>query len=97
MNKSIKYCCKEFTEEVNDGQFEYCEDIEMWAINGCCGGQCFVVDEMRFCPFCGYKLVRRVIKHLNGGYQPNGRKGYQPDHGSINRSDPPDGGSGVNK
>ncbi|MFH1942658.1 MAG: hypothetical protein ABIL68_11215 [bacterium] len=39
---------------------------------------------------------KEKVYPLNGGYQPNGRKGYQPDHGSINRSDPPDGGSGVN-
>jgi hypothetical protein len=27
-----------------------------WAINGCCGGGCYVVTEMRFCPYCGTKL-----------------------------------------
>ena len=37
-------------------QFEPDTDSETWNINGCCGGGCFVVTEMRFCPFCGSKL-----------------------------------------
>jgi len=37
-------------------QFEPDGDGETWNINGCCGGGCFVVTEMRFCPFCGAKL-----------------------------------------
>ncbi len=28
-----------------------------WAINGCCGGGCYVVNDMRFCPYCGAKLA----------------------------------------
>lgn len=27
-----------------------------WNVNGCCGGGCYVITEMRFCPFCGSKL-----------------------------------------
>jgi hypothetical protein len=27
-----------------------------WNINGCCGGGCYVVTEMLFCPFCGSAL-----------------------------------------
>ena len=34
-SKNVLYCCNEFTKKANDGQFEYCEDIEMWGINGC--------------------------------------------------------------
>lgn len=29
-----------------------------WNINGCCGGGCYVVTDMRFCPFCGTELER---------------------------------------
>lgn len=39
-----------------NAQFEPDDDGETWNINGCCGGGCFVVTEMRFCPFCGAKL-----------------------------------------
>jgi hypothetical protein len=36
-------------------QFE--PDIDgTWNINGCCGGGCFVVTGMKFCPYCGNKL-----------------------------------------
>lgn len=36
-------------------QFEP-DDDGTWSINGCCGGGCFVVTNMRFCPYCGAKL-----------------------------------------
>jgi hypothetical protein len=28
-----------------------------WNINGCCGGGCFIVTQMKFCPYCGSKLT----------------------------------------
>lgn len=37
------------------GQIEQMEDGS-WAINGCCGGGCFVITDMKHCPFCGIKL-----------------------------------------
>lgn len=27
-----------------------------WNVNGCCGGGCYVLTGIRFCPFCGTKL-----------------------------------------
>jgi len=27
-----------------------------WAVNGCCGGGCYVLPSIAFCPFCGSKL-----------------------------------------
>lgn len=39
-----------------DAQFEPDEDGKTWNINGCCGGGCFVVTEMIYCPYCGSKL-----------------------------------------
>lgn len=38
-------------------QFEK-QDDGTWSINGCCGGGCYVVNEMRFCPYCGTDLAR---------------------------------------
>lgn len=38
-----------------NAQFEP-DDDGTWNINGCCGGGCFVVTSMKFCPFCGTKL-----------------------------------------
>lgn len=37
------------------GQIEQDED-GTWNVNGCCGGGCFVITGMRFCPFCGTPL-----------------------------------------
>lgn len=40
-----------------ESQFERDAD-GTWNVNGCCGGGCFVITNMRFCPFCGTGLVR---------------------------------------
>lgn len=37
------------------GQIEQTSD-GMWAVNGCCGGGCYVLEDIKFCPFCGAKL-----------------------------------------
>ena len=29
---------------------------DSWSLNGCCGGGCFVMTKIRFCPFCGTML-----------------------------------------
>ena len=44
-------CCDAFAARVLD-QFEQQRD-GTWNITGCCGGQCYVTEGMRFCPFCG--------------------------------------------
>lgn len=28
-----------------------------FAINGCCGGGCYVITGINFCPFCGINLT----------------------------------------
>lgn len=38
-----------------DAQIEQDRD-GTWNINGCCGGGCYVITEMLFCPFCGTAL-----------------------------------------
>jgi hypothetical protein len=37
------------------GQIEQ-RDNGSWSVHGCCGGGCTVIDDMKFCPFCGTKL-----------------------------------------
>lgn len=44
-------------------QFEPDGEGKTWNINGCCGGGCFVVSEMQFCPFCGTYLEHPVHGH----------------------------------
>jgi hypothetical protein len=68
----VKHCCDEFAKQAGDlqapvgggmlypaamrpmAQFE--SDAEGWNINGCCGGGCYVVSGMKFCPYCGTRL-----------------------------------------
>jgi len=45
------------------GQIEQCDDGS-WAVNGCCGGGCYVLTEVRFCPFCGTKLPTDVAAKI---------------------------------
>lgn len=33
-------------------------DDGSWNINGCCGGGCYVVTDIKFCPFCGHELAK---------------------------------------
>ena len=69
-NEVTRYCCNEFEEKATQyegkgismypsgppkAQFELDSD-NSWGINGCCGGGCFVVTGMKYCPFCGAKL-----------------------------------------
>jgi hypothetical protein len=42
-----------------DAQFEPMDD-GTWAINGCCGGGCFVVSDMKFCPYCGQPVPEKT-------------------------------------
>lgn len=64
----MKTCCKEWQEATGEilsispmammypvrppAQIEKTDDGK-WAINGCCGGGCFVITDVKFCPFCG--------------------------------------------
>ena len=45
-------------EKGNKGITEKVEDCgdDGFAIYGCCGGGCYVINGIKFCPFCGVKL-----------------------------------------
>ncbi len=55
-------CCDEWRElcspEYSGGTPQGAEQLEdgAWAVNGCCGGGCFVVTGIRYCPFCGCRV-----------------------------------------
>lgn len=67
------YCCAEFAEQAGHlkplagGGLMYPREVRPpaqfvcdegdWHINGCCGGGCYVVTGMKFCPYCGTKLA----------------------------------------
>ena len=49
------FCCDKFEKKVRKQQFEFSEGD--WGISGCCGGGCYVVKKMKFCPYCGAALL----------------------------------------
>jgi hypothetical protein len=60
----MKFCCPELAlataarRSGNDRHIEQSSD-GTWNVNGCCGGGCFVVTGMKFCPFCGSALPEK--------------------------------------
>jgi len=71
-DQSVKYdfCCGQFEKEAtsartkigggylypgggHDAQIEFSGG---WHVNGCCGG-CYVLTDIKFCPFCGTALA----------------------------------------
>lgn len=53
------FCCAAFAAEATRGPDVGLEQAEdgTWAVNGCCHGGCYVVKALRFCPWCGTRLV----------------------------------------
>lgn len=63
-------CCEEFAkqsqlQEFAGGGMMYPQEqhsraqIEWangWQVYGCCGGGCYVLTDLRFCPWCGAEL-----------------------------------------
>lgn len=35
---------------------DYYDKVKGYCIRGCCGGGCWVIEGIKFCPFCGIKL-----------------------------------------
>jgi hypothetical protein len=60
----MKFCCEKFAKMYSDlptplrpnARFNRNDDGS-WNINGCCVGGCYVVTEMKYCPYCGASLV----------------------------------------
>lgn len=67
-------CCEKWAEETGglqapvagglypdsmrpNAQIEPDEDGS-WNVNGCCGGGCYVLSHVKFCPFCGASVTR---------------------------------------
>lgn len=48
----LKICCKQME---NSSAIEQLKSDGSWAVNGCCGC-CYVLTDIKFCPFCGEKL-----------------------------------------
>jgi len=68
----MKVCCEKFREAIGEppslagggglypeemqpsGSIEYAGDA--WHVPGCCGGGCYVLSDIKHCPFCGTRL-----------------------------------------
>lgn len=61
--RQFEYCCAAFAGQATHlhWQFEPDTETDSWNINGCCGGECHVVTDMRFCPYCGTRLVNPLV------------------------------------
>ena len=65
----MNYCCKEFEDHTGTHNvgFEKPDSPHTksyngkWHVNGCCGGGCYVLEDIKFCPFCGKDLAPRYI------------------------------------
>jgi hypothetical protein len=49
-------CCKKFEDALEDSTLERDADGS-YNVNGCCGGGCYVLSEVNYCPYCGTKLT----------------------------------------
>lgn len=56
MNKE----CKHLASESVNGSIDLIEDG--YSINGCCGGGCYIIYKIRYCPFCGIRLLKEAVK-----------------------------------
>ena len=54
---SVNACCKRFGGAVGEAAITHeGREGREWNVPGCCGGGCYVLHAIRFCPFCGAAL-----------------------------------------
>jgi hypothetical protein len=60
-------CCDKMKYEVDRLQIEICNEYGGLGVNGCCGGGCYVLTCLVYCPWCATKV--RVVEEesLKGG------------------------------
>jgi hypothetical protein len=54
----MKACCEAFEKVTtgHDPQVVQDQKTGKWDVLGCCGGGCYVLTSLRFCPFCAAPL-----------------------------------------
>jgi hypothetical protein len=59
-----EWCCETFANYTRQseglgagGAALHQADDGSWNVNGCCGGGCYMVIDLRFCPWCGKEIV----------------------------------------
>ena len=60
----MKYCCDKFEKHTGTHNVGFEKPDGKWHLNGCCGGGCYVLEDIKFCPFCGKDIDPRfeVVK-----------------------------------
>ena len=77
-----KHCCEAFeahTGTHNKG-FEF---FDGWHLNGCCGGGCYVLADIRYCPFCGTHLLPPGEEDTNLHRNKDAGPPDHPDRGDV--------------
>lgn len=58
----LGHCCNKFrlaispTDDREDPAIEFDAGDKSYDVPGCCGGGCYVLQDLDFCPWCGFKL-----------------------------------------
>lgn len=57
MEGDMDLCCKEARQAVKAKDIMW---YEGWNVPGCCGGGCYVLMNIKHCPFCGKELPKEI-------------------------------------
>jgi len=49
------YCCDKLKEMIEETAIIH-DDDSSWRVPGCCGVGCDVLEDIKYCPFCGHEL-----------------------------------------
>lgn len=45
-----------YPEEMRGTQIEFDKKTGKWNVSGCCGGGCYVLTDLVYCPWCGKNI-----------------------------------------
>lgn len=48
-------------EMMPERQIELDDESGNWNVNGCCGGGCYVLQDLKYCPFCGKYIATKSL------------------------------------
>lgn len=46
--------CEKLQTQIDKSNIEWVDGA--WHVSGCCGGGCYVLVDIEFCPYCGDRL-----------------------------------------
>lgn len=57
----LNFCCNKLKREIESGQIVLDSSMQSIHVNGCCGGGCYVLTDLWFCPFCGREIEKLKV------------------------------------